>query len=224
MSHFVLVHGAWHGAWCWNRVVPLLEELGHSVDAIDLPGHGDDPTPPANVGIDDYVRATGEALAKGSESAVLVGHSMGGLVISGAAEEHAAKIDQLVYLAAILPGDTGAILDGSELTAHTRLAPDEGVIHLDGAAAREIFYHDCDPEEARRAESRLCPQPIGMGDPRSFPDLEGYKRLPCHYIECLQDRALRIDGQRAAHGRIECTVHTLDSSHSPFLSAPQQLG
>ena len=85
MSHFVLVHGAWHGAWCWSRVVPLLEELGHSADAIDLPGHGDDPTPRASVGIGDYVRATGEALAKGPLPAVLVGHSMGGLLISSAA-------------------------------------------------------------------------------------------------------------------------------------------
>ena len=86
MTHFVLVHGAWHGAWCWEKVAPLLEARGHAVHAIDLPGHGDDPQPPGTVGWDDYMKRMGEALAACAEPPVLVGHSLGGAVITGAAD------------------------------------------------------------------------------------------------------------------------------------------
>ncbi len=75
MSRFVLVHGAWHGAWCWNKVVPLLEAKGHSVDAIDLPGHGSDVTPIAEVTLERYAERVGRALRAEPEPAVLVGHS-----------------------------------------------------------------------------------------------------------------------------------------------------
>ena len=86
MSSFVLVHGAWHGAWCWEKVVPLLAARGHAVRAIDLPGHGRDPKPPGAVTWDDYMDRMREAIEASGEPPILVGHSLGGAVITGAAD------------------------------------------------------------------------------------------------------------------------------------------
>ena len=84
MARMVLVHGAFGRAACWDRVRPGLRAAGHDVEAIDLPGAGDDPTPVAEVTLDRYAQRVCEALADGPP-AVLVGHSMGGMVITQAA-------------------------------------------------------------------------------------------------------------------------------------------
>ena len=75
MSTFVLVHGAWHGAWCWEKVVPLLEGAGHEVVTLDLPGHGEDGTPALEVTMESYTDRVVGALDARSEPVVLVGHS-----------------------------------------------------------------------------------------------------------------------------------------------------
>ena len=85
MSTFVLVHGGWSGGWCWDKVVPLLEEAGHEVQAPDLPGSGDDPTPIPEVSLRGYAERICGVLDARPEPAVLVGHSSGGSVVSQAA-------------------------------------------------------------------------------------------------------------------------------------------
>ncbi len=82
MANFLLVHGASHGAWCWDRLVPRLDALGHTARAIDLPSHGDDPTPPERVTMMDYVLTTLGAM---EAETILVGHSLGGLTVTLAA-------------------------------------------------------------------------------------------------------------------------------------------
>jgi pimeloyl-ACP methyl ester carboxylesterase len=79
MSTYVLIHGAWHGAWCWGKVVPLLQEKGHRVYTIDLPSHGADQTPVAQVSLKAYTDRVCEVLDGLDEPAILVGHSMGGI-------------------------------------------------------------------------------------------------------------------------------------------------
>jgi pimeloyl-ACP methyl ester carboxylesterase len=226
MSDFVLVHGAWHGAWCWEKVVPLLAARGHRARAIDLPGHGADPRPPGSVGWDDYMTRMGEVLAAAPAKPILVGHSLGGAVITGAADRWPEKIRALVYLCAILP-DAADFMSrfqpASALAGGVRPAPDGSVMELDPAVVREAFYHDCSDEDASRAAARLRPQPAG-GFQMSFelaPDRFG--RVPRHYIECTEDRAIDIVTQRGMHAKLPCTVHTLAASHSPFYSMPDRL-
>ena len=97
----MLVHGASHGGWCWEKVVPLLEANGHRVCAPDLPGLGNDPTPPANVTLADNVEKLSRLLDKMDEPVVLVGHSLGGITVSALAEARRRKLKAVVYLCAI---------------------------------------------------------------------------------------------------------------------------
>jgi pimeloyl-ACP methyl ester carboxylesterase len=226
MSHFVLVHGAWHGAWCWEKVAPLLAARGHRVRAIDLPGHGADPRPPGAVSWDDYMERMGEVIAAAPEPPILVGHSLGGAVITGAADRWPERIRALVYLCAMLPDGPDFFMrfqPASLLTGAIRPSADSSLLELDPAVVREAFYHDCSDEDAARAAARLRPQP-GRAAEMSFvlaPDRFG--RLPRHYVECTEDRAIDLVSQRAMHAKMPCTVHTLEASHSPFYSMPERL-
>jgi pimeloyl-ACP methyl ester carboxylesterase len=226
MSTFVLVHGAWHGAWCWEKVVPLLAARGHAVRAIDLPGHGRDPKPPGAVTWDDYMDRMREAIEASGEPPILVGHSLGGAVITGAADRHADHIRALVYLCAMLPDSPDFMTrfqPTSLLTGAMHPSPDGSVMELEPGIIRAAFYHDCSDGDAARAQSLLRPQPAGAFQ-MAFELAPGrFGRLPRHYVECLQDRAIDIASQRAMHQKMPCTVHTLDASHSPFLSMPDQL-
>ena len=102
MSTYVLVHGSWHGGWCWDKVIPLLKARGHRVVAPDLPGHGRDKTPASDITLRAYADRVCDVLDAEAEPAILVGHSFGGLVITQAAEYRPEKIRTLVYLCAYL--------------------------------------------------------------------------------------------------------------------------
>ncbi len=102
MATFVLIHGAWHGGWCWERVVPLLEQRGHTVRAPDLPGMGRDRTPLGDITLDVWARFVSELVRAELEPVILVGHSRGGIVLSQSAEQIPDRIRTLVYLAAFL--------------------------------------------------------------------------------------------------------------------------
>lgn len=101
---YILVHGGWHGAWCWKKVVPLLEAKGNRVLAIDLPGHGEDKTPAATVTLKDYVQKVVRVANAQTGPVILVGHSMSGVVIAQAGEVlGTGKVAKLVFLDAFMP-------------------------------------------------------------------------------------------------------------------------
>jgi len=225
MATFVLVHGAWHGGWCFEKLAPALEALGHRVLAPDLPGHGSDATPAPDVTLASYVARVGDTLARAPEPAVLLGHSMGGVVIAQAGEEHAPRVRALVYLAAFLPASgegLGSFRAASAVTDLLRTDREAGVVHLDPAGARHAFYHDCTDADVAAALARLRPQPIAPWT-ASVALGPRYSALPRHYVECTQDRAIPLELQRRMHAATPCRVHTLESSHSPFYSMPERL-
>lgn len=120
MAHFLLVHGSCHGAWCWDAVIPALEARGHTALAIDLPGHGNDPTPPE----DATLRLCGEAvLAALDAPAIVVGHSWGGFPIAQAAEIAPERIARLVYLCAYVPKSGHSLAAMRELSEEQPLLP-----------------------------------------------------------------------------------------------------
>src|SRR6185436_2462689 len=147
VATFVLVHGAWHGAWCWDKVAPLLHAKGHTVAAPDLPGHGDDPTPRGEVTLESYGKRVADVVSAQKEKAIVVGHSMGGIAISAAAEMVPDRIAKLVYLTAFLPRDgesLGSIEERNDKkTVPLALVIKEGspTADLDPAKITDLFYH-----------------------------------------------------------------------------------
>src|ERR1019366_8172391 len=105
MATFVLVHGAFHGAWCWVKLQPELEARGHRVLTMDMPGCGEDGTPLHQVSLDACVSRIGESLERAGTNVILVGHSMGATLAAQAAERHRARIRRLVFLAGVIPRD-----------------------------------------------------------------------------------------------------------------------
>jgi pimeloyl-ACP methyl ester carboxylesterase len=231
MSTFVLVHGSWHGAWCWDKFVPLLQEAGHRVVTFDLPGHGSDQTPIAGITLRDYTDCLLSVLNNESEKVILVGHSMGGIVISQVAEYCPEKIQKLVYLAAFLPQDGQSLLQLAESRGQEGNAPnaiyiseDHTYLGLSDELVRDCLYGDCSEEDIRQAKAKLTLEPLTPSVTPIQLTEEKYGTVPRVYIETLRDNAVPIALQRDMYTRTPCEqVFTLDSDHSPFLSHPQAL-
>ncbi|WAS99593.1 alpha/beta fold hydrolase [Nannocystis punicea] len=228
--HFVLVHGAWHGAWCWATTARLLEARGHRVTPLDLPSHGDDETAPASVTLAHYAGRVIAALDAIEGTVVLVGHSMGGIVISTVAEARPAKVEKLVYLSAFLLPNGTSLLDvalrdtHSLATPNLRVRSDEGVVDIHREAVAEIFYADCEPEVVDRARTLLKPNPLApFATPLALTDAS-YGSVRRFYIACAKDRAITPAAQRAMVTAMPCeAVHELHTDHSPFFSQPNRL-
>jgi pimeloyl-ACP methyl ester carboxylesterase len=223
----VLVHGAWHGAWCWEQVVPLLDAHGVTSVAIDLPGHGASTEPLGDLhGDAAALTALLDGLSELGQPVVVCGHSYGGAVISQGAGHRATR--HLVYLAAF-PLDVGeSCMDAaaravSKEAATSELGPalvfhDDGTITVDPGKAVGAFYDDCTPADAERAVARLGPQPRAtLSQPASR---AAWREHSSTYVVCEADRAVTPAHQRAMAKRAGAIIEW-PTSHSPFLSRPQ---
>jgi pimeloyl-ACP methyl ester carboxylesterase len=230
MARFVLVHGAWHGAWCWDGVAVDLRGAGHEVDAFDLPGHGDDSTPHEQITLDSYAQRIAEALDAADEPAILVGHSMGGIAITQAAELRPERIARLVYVTAFLPKDGQSLKDLAELPenpndtvmANAEIVPPDAI--LPEWAARNAFFNRTSEEDTKMAISRLNPQPLPpLVTPVSI-TAERAGSVERHYVACTDDNAIPIALQRRMVSETPCeTVVDIDTDHEPFFSSRAEL-
>jgi pimeloyl-ACP methyl ester carboxylesterase len=208
----VLVHGAFHGAWCWAKVTQLLDAAGIATVEVELP-------------LTDFagdVATTTAAIESAGGPVVLVGHSYGGSVITQAGNHPAVR--HLVYLCAIA-SDTDGTIAGSMaanasptgLVAGFRMAEDQ-TITIDRDIARACFYHDCDPAEAEAALDML--RPIASACFGGVVTTAAWRERPSTYVRCTDDRALDPELQR--HYASRCTnVVEWPTSHSPFISRPE---
>lgn len=226
MADFLLVHGAWHGAWCWRDLIAALAARGHRARAIDLPGHGGDLTPLSRITLDAYARAI---LAAIDTPVTLVGHSMAGYPISLAAERAPDRIARLVYLCAYMPEGSLTLAEMRRAAPRQPLLPamlraDDGrSTRIDPARTRELFYHDCPPGTAALANTRLCAQATR---PQQTPSPLGpaYRSVPRSYIRCTDDRAIPPEYQATmAAGFARADIHALATGHSPFFADPEAL-
>ena len=228
--HFVLVHGAWHGGWCWERLAPLLEAQGAGVTAPDLPGLGVDGTPAEEVTLERCAERIPSWVRELDRPVELVGHSMAGAVISLVAERMPEHLTGLTYLCAFLPrdGEVLGTLGGedpeTELNAALRRGDAPGTLVLDPADARRIFFHDCPEADADAAVARLVPQPMGpLRDPVAL-SAERFGAVPRAYVLCTEDRAISATMQRRLLERTPCDpVIELATGHSPFYADPARL-
>ena len=230
MAIFVLIHGAYHGAWCWDKVVFLLKAKGHSAKAIDLPGSGKNKTPISKVTLDAYAQKICKVLDAQPEPVILVAHSLGGLAITQAAEYRPNKIKALVYLTAFLLKDGQSRLsvryqDPESLTPSNTIYSDDRTYSIfKPEGARANFFADCSEKDIARAKSLLCSQAIAPLATPMHITKENFGRIPRVYVQCLQDRAISPSMQKKMYTVSPCQkVLSLDTSHSPFFSAPKEL-
>jgi pimeloyl-ACP methyl ester carboxylesterase len=207
-----------------------LEKQGHTVVAPDLPSHGRDKTPLSAVTLSAYADSVCQVLDAQREPVVLVGHSMGGGVITQAAEHRPEKIKSLVYLTAALPHNGESMLQSAQQDTESIvlrnfvLSSDQSFATFRAEALRETFYADCSDEDIALAKTMLVPQALAPVRTPVSTSAEKFGRVPRVYIECLQDRALTPSFQNKLYTALPCLqVITMDTSHSPFFSAPEEL-
>ena len=232
MARFVLVHGAFSGAWIWQPLAERLKAAGHSGEAFDLPGSGDDRTPTAEVTLDACAARLCEMLAASAEPAIVVGHSMGGVITTQGAARCCERVAALVYVSAFLPKDGQSLLDltklpegaGDQVQANIVIEGMPPVAVMPDAASAPALYGCCTDEVAAWATARHRPQPLApFATPVSIPEgaLDGILR---YYVLCTRDRAIPPALQRRMIAENPCAdVVELDADHTPHLSKPKDL-
>jgi pimeloyl-ACP methyl ester carboxylesterase len=230
MSVYILVHGAWHGSWCWDKIAPFLEKVGHQVQAPDLPGHGDDKTPIAEISLKAYADRVCDILDTQPEPVILVGHSMGGVVVTQAAEYRPDKVKILIYVAAFLLKNGEFLLQYAEQDKDSMVLPnlimaqDQSFATLKEEAVKEVFYGDCSDEDIEKAKLLLVPQAVAPLATPVKTSQDNFGSLPRIYISCSRDRAISPPIQEKMCSNLPCEkVIQMDTSHSPYLSAPEEL-
>lgn len=224
----VLVHGAWHGAWCWDLVTHLLEAEGADVIAIDLPGHGASSQPLADLQGD--AAAVRTVLDRLDVPVVLVGHSYGGAVVTEAGAHE--LVSQLVYIAAfnLDEGETvGRAAIDDPLTAaidhsgrpnlRAALSSDDGgeTTSIVTDLATPLFYNDCTDEMVTWATGRLGRQRMANFSDRAASI--AWRDRPSTYVVCRDDNCVHPDLQRILARRATTSIEW-PTGHSPFLSQP----
>jgi pimeloyl-ACP methyl ester carboxylesterase len=214
----LLVHGAWHGSWCWRPLQQVLEDRGWSVETVDLPTvHSPEK---ASMPLQADVDAVGAAVDRIDGDVVIVAHSYGGVPVSEAARPPAVR--HIIYVSAF-------VLDAGEslLAAVGGVAPPwwhvEGPLVTagdDDAPPRQLFYGDVEPGLADSCAARLTSQSV-----LAFTDVTtraAWRELPSTYVITEDDGAIPVFAQEAMAARTARTER-MPTSHSPFLSAPESL-
>jgi pimeloyl-ACP methyl ester carboxylesterase len=232
LARFVLVHGAFSGAWVWEPVIGELRAAGHTVETLDLPGSGEDSTPVEEVTLDAYAERICEVLAKDPEPAVLVAHSMGGVAIAHAAGRAPGRIALLVYVAAFMPQDGQSLIEltqlpegeGDQVQANMVVEGEPPVATLSGEGARVACYGNCNDEQLAWGLERMGRQPVApFVAPVSIADPAAHE-IPRAYVTTLRDQAIPPALQRRMIRERGCvTVIEIDTDHSPWLSATGEL-
>ncbi len=230
MKTFILIHGSWHSSWNWHRVIPILENQGHRAIAIDLPGMGRDKTPVQEVTLGTSVDKICQLIDTIEEKVILVGHSKNGIMISQAAEYRSAKIEKLAYLAAYLIPDGKTQREYSlqdtegALKSYVNKHEDLNATTLQPQIYKEGLYADCEDYIVELAKLMLSHEPFVSGiTPLQLTD-EKYGSVPKVYIECTADKAVTPFIQRKMYTETCCEkVYSMDASHSPLFSKPQEL-
>lgn len=229
MADLMLVHGAWHGAWCWRRVLPLLWGHGHRPHAVTLTGLGERRSQlRAGITLDTHITDVVDAVEAEEMSPVtLIGHSYAGMVITGAADRLLARgwpVSRLVYVDAIVPssGETWSSgHDAATIAARCEAARAGGIDALPPPDASAFGLSGKDHAWVMR---RQTPHPFAPYlEPLHF-DAAAWRDLPRHFIDCVAPPLATIDASRARVRRQGgWVIHELRTGHDPMVSSPAEL-
>jgi len=230
MARFVLVHGAFAGAWIWEPLKQVLTTAGHAVQAFDLLGLGEDHTPVQEISLDSCAARLCEVLASSAEPAIVVGNSMGGVIATQGAARDPRRVAALVYVAAFLPKDGQSLLDltklpeGADDQVQANITVEGNVAIMPAAASYQALYGCCPEDVAMQVVARQRPQPIApFVTPVSIPS-GALAAIPRYYVLCKRDRAIPPALQRRMIPENPCAeVIELDTDHTPQLSMTGEL-
>jgi pimeloyl-ACP methyl ester carboxylesterase len=231
MTQFVLVHGAWHGGWCWARVLPLLRAAGHAAHAVTLTGLGERAhllSP--EIRLATHVQDVLNLIAvEELDAVVLAGHSYAGMVITGVADalqrEHPGLLRHLVYVDAFVPhpGESWASTQAPEVVAQRVAAAQRssGGLSLPAPDAEAFGLKGADRDWVNR---RQTPQPFAVfRDPLAF-DAGNIAALPRTYVDCTSPPATNVAVSRQrARTEPGWRVVELATGHDAMVSAPLEL-
>lgn len=226
---FIFVHGSWHGGWCWKPLADFMENHGHSVECIDLPGHGENKTPLKEVTYQHYIDTLESALKKEKTPPVVVAHSMGGIVAAPILEKLPELFSHLYFIASYIPKKGQSLIEmaksfnNSDVHHYLQEDTKNNVHSMTPEGAKKLFYHDISEDLQDWALSKIQPQPIAPLDLALHldgSDLHSAKRT---YIICENDKTVNPISQREILKHYACKSASIDSGHFPFISKPKEL-
>ncbi|MEI6408231.1 MAG: alpha/beta fold hydrolase [Bacteroidota bacterium] len=231
MKTYVLVHGAWAGKFAWDKVKPQLEKDGNKVITIDLPAHGDDNTPITGITLQSYVDAVVNVVNQQDRKVILVGHSMGGMVISQVAENIPGKISELVYISAYLPSNGQDLQSLSANDSASLIGPNLVFLpDYSGATIKpefvvKVFADDCTDDIKKLVLDKHKVEPLAPFQGKVTLTQNNFGSIPKYYIETTKDVGVSTANQErmiAANGTVK-KVFKLDCGHSPYFAKPNEL-
>ena len=231
MKHFILIHGAWEESRIWDEVTPVLEAQGHTVTALDLPGHGTNHQPISEVSMASYVRYLVDTIESFDHPVVLVGHSMAGSVISQVAEQIPVRIERPIYVAAFLIEDGSSVLEAMQSDEEGQLLPrivfsaDQSYATVPEKALLEVGFHDVNERTIRR----VLPRMIEKQATEPFMAKVALSQLnfgsvPKSYVRTTIDRVTSplLQDRLIANWQVDQVIN-LESGHFPAFSLPKEL-
>ena len=228
MKNILLIHGSWHGAWCWHKIFPRLEAEGHNVIVPDLPGRGRSPARTYAVSLDRMVRAVEAELPKEGKTTIVV-HSRYGIVASMLAERVPHKIELIIYLASFMLPNGKRVLDympdsGSKLGGHVKINKLALWDSLHPRIYREGLYADCSEDDVAMARLLLGREPVRPALTRLKLTDDNFGRVPRAYIRLTEDYAVSLNLQDKLLNLTSVDrVESIKSSHSAYFSKPDEL-
>ncbi|MFM7331613.1 MAG: alpha/beta fold hydrolase [Brachymonas sp.] len=238
MANFVLVHGAWHGAWCWSRVLPLLRHGGHSAHAVTLTGVGERAhLLTREISLQTHITDVVNLIeAEELQEVVLVGHSYAGMVITGAADRLVSKqpdcLRHLVYLDASVPKPGEAWGDKHPEATRSARAAAASVHPLNALIPPDASVFGLQGADAAWVNRRQTPHPFGpYTDPVQF-DVQRVAQVPRTFIDCVNPPLATIQASRErarsadtwnGHWLPKAQLVMMNTGHDPMVSAPVEL-
>ena len=227
---YVLVHGAWQAPYVWDDVKATLEKNGNKVIVVELPAHGADTTSPASVTINVYRDKVLNAINSANGKVILVGHSMGGMVVTAVAEAQPDRIEKLVYIGAFLPANGQSLLALASQDATSLLGPnlipsaDHLTLDVNRSQIINIFCQDASADKQKEVLDNFRVEPAIPFTNNVSITAANFGKVNKYYIYTAQDHAISLDNQKKMVSAAGITqTFTLNSSHCPFLSMPDKV-
>lgn len=232
-KNYVLVHGAWQAPYVWDSVKSLLSSEGNHVTVVELPGHGSDTTNPGTISLGLYTNTVLNAIAQIPGKVILVGHSLGGIVISAVAEQAPSKIEKLVYLAAYLPASGQSLFSLAETDPNSELgekgvlvfAPDSVTVGVEQDHIVSAFIQDGTPQVQNLVLQNYRVEPtIPLTQPVSL-TAANFGSVDKVYIQTLMDHVVSpyLQNKMIAAAPGVSAVYRINTSHSAFLAKPDSV-